>query len=158
MLARWVGSVFNATRMALLYALWLTGLVLCACTDSDTPEQRVRAVIAAMQTAAEARDTGDFMNFIASDFRNPEGQGFDDVQRLVRGYLLTHQSVYLLTRIEELDFPVAGEAQVDLTVGTAGKPMGTGSGWDLAADVHHLKLVLREQDGDWKVIHASWRH
>jgi len=131
-------------------------VLLTACSDPQSPEQQVRDVITGMQAAAEARDAGNFMALIASDFRNTEGQEFEDVQRYLRGYLLTHQSIHLLARIEQLEFPVAEEAHVSLAVGMAGEQVGGGS-WDLAADLYEFDLVLREQDGDWKVINGAWR-
>lgn len=131
-------------------------LLLAACSDPESSEQRVRSVIAGMQAAAEARDAGDFMEFIAPEFRNPEGQGFDDVQRYLRGYLLTHQSVHLLTRIQQLEFPVPQEAHVTLSVAMAGKQAGGGT-LDLSASSYEFDLVLREEAGAWRVINATWR-
>ena len=142
------------TRVAILVA----GGIACfaACSDPESSEQRVRSVIAGMQAAAEARDASDFMEFIAPEFRNPEGQGFDDVQRYLRGYLLTHQSVHLLTRIQQLEFPVPQEAHVVLSVGMAGKQAGGGT-LDLSASSYEFDLVLREEAGAWRVINATWR-
>jgi hypothetical protein len=142
---------------ALRHAFFQTAvLLLSACSDPQSSEQRVRNVIAGMQAAAEARDASDFMEFVATDFRNSSGQGFEDVQRYLRGYLLTHQSIHLLTRIEQLEFPVPQEAQVILSVGMAGKQVGGGA-MDMAANLYEFKLVLREESGDWKVINGAWR-
>ena len=137
--------------------LQATVLLLTACSDPQSPEAQVRAVIAAMQAAAEARSASDFMDFVSPDFRNPSGMGFADVQRNLRGYLLTHQSIHLLTRIEQIEFPVAEEARVSLSVGMAGKQVGGGT-LDMSADLYEFELVLRAEDGDWKVIHGAWRH
>lgn len=145
-------SRFVRCVMPLRHAFFPIVLLLSACSDPQSPEQQVRAVIAAMQVAAEARDTRDFMQFVASDFRNGDGQGFEDVQRALRGYLLAHQSVHLLTRIEAVEFPVPEEAHVDLAVGMAGRQDA-----GLAADLYEFELVLREAGGDWKVIYAKWQ-
>jgi ketosteroid isomerase-like protein len=139
---------------ALRRTVLLLQLLLCGCSDPQSPEEQVRAVINGMQAAAEARDTSDLMDFIDPDVRDAEGRGFEEIQRYVRGYLLAHQSVHLLTRIELLEFPVPGDARVRLAVGMAGT---SGAGGNLAADLQQLDLVLRQQDGSWKVIHASRR-
>jgi hypothetical protein len=133
---------------ALLYA------PLCACTDAASPEAQVRAAIAGMEAAAEARDASDVMEFVAPEFRSAEGQGVEDLQRYLLGYLLAHQSIHLLTRIEELEFPVDGEAHVRLSVGMAGTGAAAG-GWELATDVQQLDLVLRRQADQWLVVYAE---
>jgi hypothetical protein len=107
-----------------------------------------------MQAAAEARDASDEMDFVAADFRGAEGQDFAEMQRYLRGYLLAHQSIHLLTRIDSLQFPVAGEARVQLSLGMAGTSRAAGT-WDLSADMQQLDLVLRQQQGDWKVVYAT---
>ena len=142
--------------LMLCRALIVIGLLLAACSDPQSAEQRVRGVIEGMQAAAEARDDSDFMAFVSADFRNPEGQMFDDVQRYLRGYLLTHQSVHLLARIERLEFPVPEEAHVALSVAMAGTQAGGGA-LDLTAGSYEFDLVLREDAGKWQVINASWR-
>jgi hypothetical protein len=144
----------RAALPAVLLSILLT--VCCACSDPQSPEAQVRAVIDAMQVAAETRDASDVMEFVAADFRSAEGQGFDDMQRYLRGYFLAHQSIHLLTRIEALEFPVAGEAQVRLSVGMAGRPLEAGA-WELATKVEELDLVLRQTSGQWQVVYATRR-
>jgi hypothetical protein len=148
------GSLPNRSVIAALHHVFLQMLLLSACSDPQSPEAQVRAVIDAMQTAAEARDASDVMDFVASDFRSAEGQDFADMQRYLRGYLLAHPSVHLLTRIDALEFPVAGEARMQLSVGMAGKAVTAGA-WDLSADLQQLDLVLRQQQGHWKVVYAA---
>jgi ketosteroid isomerase-like protein len=146
------------TRAAPYRARWLSMLWIgcCACSDPQSPEAEVRAVIDALQAAAETRDASDVMAFVAADFRSAEGQGFDDLQRSLRGYFLAHQSIHLLTRIEALEFPVAGEAHVRLSVGMAGRPLEAGA-WELATDIEELQLVLRRTTVGWQVVHAARR-
>jgi hypothetical protein len=144
----------TALHHALVLAMLLTGF--CACSDSQSPEAQVRTVIAAMQSAAEARDASDLMEFVAADFRSAEGQSFPDMERYLVGYLLAHQRIHLLTRIEQLEFPIPGEAHVRLSVGMAGKAV-VGGTWELAADIQELDLVLREDAGQWQVVYAAKR-
>ena len=145
-------SPARRSRMAALHQVLL--LLLAACSDPQSPEARVRAVIDGMQAAAEARDASDVMDFVAADFRSADGQDFAEMQRYLLGYLLAHQSVHLWTRIDSLEFPVAGEARVQLSVGMAGKSAGAGPA-QLSADLQQLDLVLRQQQGEWKVVYAA---
>jgi hypothetical protein len=129
--------------------------LLTACDDPGSPEQQVRAVIASMETAAEARDVGDLMEHISASYRDAQGQDRAEASRYARGYFIANQSVHLLTRIESLEFPAADEARVKLQVGMAGRGGETGSG-GVSADLHDFDLVLVQEGGEWKVSYADW--
>jgi hypothetical protein len=146
----------RSANVALQRVLLATLCVIAACSDPQSPEQQVREVLAGLQHAAEARDASQFMEFISNDCRTAQGQGFDEIQRYLRGYLLTHQSIHLLTRIEQLEFPVPAEARVSLAVGMAGQPVAAGA-LDLAAELRQFELVLQQQDGTWKVVYGAWQ-
>jgi hypothetical protein len=130
-------------------------LLLAACADSGSPEQQVRAVIDAMETAAEARDVGDLTEHLSASYRDAQGQDREQAARYARGYFIANQSVHLLTRIESLEFPAADEARVKLQVGMAGRGGESGQG-SLSADLHDFDLVLVREGGDWKVSYADW--
>ncbi|MDY6947718.1 MAG: hypothetical protein SXG53_18575 [Pseudomonadota bacterium] len=128
---------------------------LAACGEADSPEQQVRAVIDQIESAAENRDVGEFSEHLSEDFRDSTGMGADEVARYLRGYFIANQSIQLLTRIEQLDFPTDGEARAQVLVGMVGREAAAASQWDLAADLHTFKLALRREDGDWKVTFAE---
>ena len=130
-------------------------LLLTACSDSASPEQQVRAVIDAMETAAEARDVGDLTEHLSANYRDAQGQDREQAARYARGYFIANQSVHLLTRIESLEFPAADEARVRLQVGMAGRGGEAGAG-GLSADLHDFDLVLVREGGEWKVSYADW--
>ncbi|HKE96264.1 MAG TPA: hypothetical protein VKB34_18285 [Povalibacter sp.] len=80
-------------------------VLLSACSEPDSPEAQVRKAIDAMETAAEARDTSDVMEFVATDFRDAYGQGAAELETYLRGYFIANQSLHLLTRINRIDSP-----------------------------------------------------
>jgi len=140
---------------------WSAGLLgvialLGGCGAQDTPEIRVRAVIAAGEQAAEARDLSGILEYVSPAFRAEHGGGREELKQYLRGYLVTHQSVHLLVRIEDIEFPYRDYARVQLTVGTLGREAIAAEQFDLAADVNDVVLELQLEDDEWKVVRAAW--
>lgn len=130
---------------------------VAACAPDETPEARVRAVIAAGETAAEARDLSALMELVGDGFRDGEGGGREDLKRYLRGYFVAHQSIHLLTRVDAVELPYRDMAKVSLTVGTLGREAAGANAFDVAADVYDVELDLELEEGDWRVTRASWR-
>ena len=139
-------------RTALLLALVLTG-----CGRESSPEDELRAVVAEAEAAAEARDATALSGLVADDYRDVRGNGVDEIRRYVRGYLIAHQSVHLLVRIEEIELKATDLARLRATVGMVGREAEGAAAWDLAADVYEFDLTLAREAGDWKVTRADWR-
>lgn len=137
-------------------AAWLV-IGLAGCGTPDSPEVQVRAVIASAEQAAEARDVSAVMELVSPDYADAEGRQAAELSRYLRGYFIANQSIHLLTRIDSLEFPARDVAEVALTVAMVGREAEAQSAWDLAADVHSLRLTLMEKDGDWRVTHAERR-
>jgi hypothetical protein len=135
-------------------AAWLA-IGLAGCGAPDTPEMQVRAVIDAAEQAAEARDVSAVMQFVSPDYADADGRRAAELSRYLRGYFIANQSLHLLTRIDSLEFPATGVAEVELTVATVGRDAEAKSAWDLAADAHTLRLILMQEAGDWRVTHAD---
>ena len=135
---------------------WLT-LLLSGCGDPDSPEQRVRSVIAEMEIAAEARDVGDVTQWLAPHYRDAHGNSVDDIARALRGYFIGNQSVHLLTRIQEITFPNEDEARATVLVGMVGRDAAAANAWDLAAELYEFEIALLYLDEEWRVSWAEWR-
>lgn len=150
--ARWPGSAWRITALCACAAL-LPG----ACGRDDSPEAQVRAVVAAAEKAAEDRDASALFELIAADYRDGRGHDAAEIKRYVRGYLVAHQSIHMLTRVEDVQLPAADLARVRVTVGMLGREAGPESSWDLAADVYEFDVTLAREDGDWRVTRADWR-
>ena len=130
--------------------------MLAACGDANSPEQQVRAVIDEMEAAAEARDVGELVQHLSAEYRDSHGMSPDEATRYARGYFLANQSIHLLTRIEQIEFPLPDEARARVLVGMVGRDGNATGNWDLVADLYVFKLALRQEDGEWKVSFAEW--
>jgi hypothetical protein len=148
--------VIEARRGTSLAALLVFGSLLGGCGEPNSPEAQVRAVVTEAREAAEARDASRLFDLIDPGYRDPRGYGAEELKHYLRGWLIAHQSVRLLTRVNSIEFPTEDLARLSVTVGMVGREAG-GDAWDLAADVHDLDVSLAREDGAWRVIRANWR-
>ena len=129
---------------------------LAGCTAEPTPEERIRELIREAEAAAEARDTGDVMAFIAEDFHDERGLTREDLRNYLRALFLRYQSIHLLVKVSSIEV-TDDRATAIVLVAMAGQPLLDDNLLMLRADAHRLDLGLRERDGDWQVETASWR-
>lgn len=130
-------------------ATWVT-----ACGTAEPPEQQVRAVLEAAETAVEARDVSAVLDLVSSDYTDSDGRRREELGRFLRGYFIANQSIRLLTRIESLEFPAADVAEVTMQAGMVGREAEADSAWNLAADLYRFDLTLMRDGGDWLITHA----
>jgi hypothetical protein len=150
-----------------LGAVWLAraaraalAVLLCAgaCADRDAPEDRVRAVLASLEEAAEARDAAAMKEHVSERYRDARGQDRQAVAALVTFHFLRNRSVHLLTRVGAVTIAEPGEARVEALVAMAGAPIPSPEALvRLRADLYRFDLDLREEEGDWRVVSADWR-
>jgi hypothetical protein len=143
----------SATRQALALSSFL---LLAGCGAPDSPEAQVRAVVAEAEQAAEARDASRLADLVDPGYRDPQGNGAQEIQRYLRGWLIARQDLRLLTRIDAMEFPAENLARLSVTVGMLGREAG-GEAWDLAADVYEIDLTLARDGDEWRVTRAEWR-
>ena len=124
----------------------ITAGLLAACGTRTSDEELVRALIDELESAAEARDASDVLEFVASDYE--DAQGFDraQLQNFLRGYFLAHPKIELLVDVEELTFPADGLAQATISVTSVS-----------LNDPDHvqLRVEFRRNDGAWQVKRAD---
>ncbi len=144
--------------LTVIAGAWLHATaMLGGCARSDTPEAQVRAVIAAGEQAAEARDLSGLLAHVSPAFLDEHGGGQDELKQVLRGYFVTHQSIALLTRIDSVEFPYRDLARVRLTVGTLGREAAGATAFEFATDINEIVLELKLEDDEWKVVRAAWQ-
>jgi hypothetical protein len=92
---------------------------------------------------------------IADDYRDGAGRGADEIRRYLHGYLIAHQSIHLITRIDAIEVEGMEVARAQVSVGMLGRE--SNSNWDLAADIQRFDLRLAREDGEWRVTRAGWQ-
>ena len=119
----------------------------------------MRAVLAALEAGAEARDAAAMKEHVSERYRDARGQDRRAVAALVALHFLENRSVHLLVRVRALEIGPPGEARVDALVAMAGVPIPAPESLvGLRADLYRFELRLREEeDGAWRVVSAEWR-
>lgn len=137
-------------------ALALAWSVACS-GEAQTPEERVRAVLAAIEAAAEARDVAALKEHVSDTYRDAQGNDRRALAGVATMHFLQHDAVHLLTRVRAVELVRDGEAQALALVAMAGTPIESAEWLDsLRADLYRFEVTLREEDGAWRVTAASW--
>ena len=146
------------TRPFAIHEMWAAilavVLALASCARS-TPEEEVRAVFAAAETAAEDRDVSGVMDLVSDRYSDPAGNDKAAIKALMQGFFIVNQSVHLLMRVEELEFPSADLATAHLSVGMLGRQAA--EDWAFAADVYEFDVRLVREEDEWRLQSATWR-
>ena len=134
------------TALILAVIVGALGATLTACGSRTSDEEQVRALIDSLETAAEARDASDVLEFVAADYEDAQGLDRAQLQNFLRGYFLAHPKIELLVGVEALEFPADGLAQAELTVTSLSLT---------DPDRVQLKVELRREGDAWRVSRAD---
>ena len=135
-----------------LFTLCLAGLMaLLAACSGEPPEAALRATIADMQAAAEARDSSALVDRFSEEFVGPEGMDRDQFRRYLAVIWLRNREVGV--NLGPLEVELIGErAIVEFTAAATG-----GSGWlPDRAQVYRVSTGWRIEGGEWRLISARW--
>jgi len=143
-------------RVLVLLAVCILGMVGCS-DRGPTPEDQIRALIAAGEQAAEAKDILALRDRVSSKYRDRDGRDKRELLGVITGYFLRHESIHLVTRIDEIHLEGPDRAQVSFYLGAAGQAV---SDFDalasLRADIYRIELVVVREEGDWRALSAQW--
>jgi ketosteroid isomerase-like protein len=130
--------------------LLLGGIALAGC-KREAPEQALRDTIAAMQAAAEARDTDALFEPIAEDFAASEGMDRQAFRRYVT--VMSLRNARVSVSLGPIDVKLFGDrATADFTAAVSG-----GAGLlPENAQVYDVSTGWRLADGEWRLISAKW--
>jgi hypothetical protein len=130
----------------------LACVLLFACARSD-PERELRAAVAQMAHAVEARTPGDLLEYLADDFtRESSTFGKPDVRRMLAGVILRNEKISvtaIVTSVEITGERARMKVRVVATGGAALFPE-RGQTWDFDA-------AWRREKGRWRVFNAEWQ-
>ena len=127
-------------------------LVVSACSRSD-PEQAVRAQLEALQQAIDARDAGAVEDLLAEDFIGNEGMDRRGAKQLAAAVFLRHREIGARLGPVTVELRGEREAIARFSVLATG---GSGGLLPEQGQVYQVQTGWRLQDGDWKLLNASW--
>jgi hypothetical protein len=126
-----------------------------ACSTPD-PEAEIRALLAAAEQAAEARDTGFFRDLISAGYRDARGNDREQLVNLVRGLFIANQRVEIVSRIDTVELEGDDAARAVVHAGMLGQRAGAALLSGVAADLYRFELELVNDGGEWQIIGATW--
>jgi len=127
---------------------------LAACGgERSTPEEEVRAWLAAVHVAAEEKDRPAIVDRISAAYVDSRGNSRNDVDNTLRGLFLRQNRISILPSVESITIHDGTAAEVVVTVGMAGT---NNSMLGLSADAYRFELELEKDGGDWLLIAARW--
>ncbi|MFI5317343.1 MAG: hypothetical protein ACHQ6T_16710 [Myxococcota bacterium] len=139
-------------------ATFALALALGCSGGAETPEDRVRQVLAALAAAAEARDVGALKAYVSESYKDAEGNDRRTVLGVATAHFMRNSSVYVLMRVSELEIPEPGYASARALVALAGTPIANaGALLSVRADLYRFDLRLRDERGEWRVTSAAWQ-
>jgi hypothetical protein len=142
-----------STRTAVVGAL---AVVLGGCASSD-PETEIRALLAAAEEAAEARDVGFFAALVGESYRDARGNDRDALVRTLRGYFVANQRVEVVSRVDEVVVEGRDAARATVHAGLVGQRAGAALLGGLDAELYRFDLELVNDEGEWRIIGARWQ-
>jgi len=135
-------------------------LALAACSSApDSPEDVVRATLAAIESAADERDAGAVGEHISEAYADARGHDKREVVQVAALHLLRNQAVYTLTRVQSIEVSEPGRAEVRALAALAGRPIPDLDALAVVnADLYRFDVTLREEEpGTWRVVSAAWQ-
>ncbi len=146
-----------STMRASAASCLLLVVMLAACSREPSPKDQIRALVAAAEEGAEARDLSDVMALVSDRYTDLQGQDKAAVREMMGGYFLINQSIHLLTNVEDIKFPANDMATARVTVAMLGRQDDTAGDWSLAAEVYEFDLRFLREDEEWRLQSATWR-
>ena len=147
-------------RIGLRVALAALALLVAACRGEDSsPEAAVRRTLAAIETAARAKELSAIVEHVSEAYADERGNDRQAVRQIAAFHLLRNQSVHTLTRIRSVSFPEPGLAEAEALVALAGTAIPDADVLaTVRADFYRFDVTLREEEpGTWRVTSAQWR-
>jgi hypothetical protein len=138
-------------------ALALCSLVLACSEPPQSPEDRVRATLEAVEQAAEARDVGALKDHISDDYSDARGNDKQKIAGLATFHFMQNRGVHLLVQVRKVVVEKPGEARAVAIAAMAGRPIpGPEALPALNASLYYFDVELHEEDGEWRITRATW--
>ena len=131
--------------------------LLCACGGpAQTPEERIRDLVARAEQAAEDHDLSVFKDSVADDYRDSRGYNRQNILRLIQGMLLRNQQIHLLSLVREVQVQ-QDTARARVLVAMAGRPIESAEVlMDLRADLVRFDVEFLREGDEWRVRAVDW--
>jgi hypothetical protein len=138
--------------------LLLLSLMITACSkEPGSAEDEIRQFIDSGIHAAENRNSSDLADMIRENYSDRQGHNKKQLTSLIRIYFLRNKSIYLFSKIKNIQISGNQNARVELYIAMAGKQIS-----DITllsnyrASIYYFELQLIKPDDEWLLEQASW--
>jgi hypothetical protein len=140
-------------------ALLLASALLVACGgDPASPEERIGALIDAMEQAVEAGSVEQAAELLHPNYRDDIYPNKSAAMRMLAAYLRRHSGIHLFSVVDTIDLAPDG-AGANAVIYVAMSGVAVDSVETLArlrADLYRFDVELGLLEGDWRVLHGRW--
>ena len=131
--------------------------VLASGCGASDPEAEIRAMLAAAEEAAEARDAGFFGDTLGESYRDARGNDREEVLRMLRGLFIANQRIEIVSRVDEIVIEGGDAARAVVHAGMVGRRTDATLIDGLGTDLYRFELELVNDGGNWQVIGADFK-
>lgn len=133
-------------------------LLLAACGEPRSDEQRVRDFLQTVEALAEEREYMELVDLIAGDYLDSRGNDKLKAAAILRAFYLRNREVHLYLRPGEITFPSPGFATVTVHVAMARRPMLESEAARLPiTNMHQVVLELLESGDSFEILRSEWQ-
>jgi hypothetical protein len=134
-------------------AVFTATLLLGGCSKPASDESRLRHAVAAMQKAAEAKQPGPILAYLADDFVGNQVYRKANIRAMLLLHFHQNRHVQVFLRVTRIRLK-ANEAKMACTILLTGRDKHV-----IPERARPLVVdsVWQKRDGKWRVIRASWQ-
>jgi len=150
-------SMRKKLRRVSLLMLVISLLSACNSDPELSEEDKVKATLNAIETAAQERSLSGMVEHLSPSYRDFDGNDYKAVKDLLRLQLLRNQSINIFSKIRELEV-IGNSATAELSVAMASRGVDLSSEANrLRADTHRFSIRLAKEKELWKIKSVSWQ-
>jgi len=135
-------------------------LTLAACSGGQlSGEDRVRALIDAVEQSVEAGLVRKAVNFLHAAYTDPRHTSRQAAGRTLFGITRRHRGIHLFTLTKTVELtPQQDSATAVVFVAMTGIPVESVEALiSVKADLYRFDLVLVEEEGEWRILSSRWQ-
>jgi hypothetical protein len=143
-------------RVVTIFLIFFITITILSC-HKETDEDKVKKVIADIQTAGEEKDVRKIMNNLSKAYSDLQGFNYEGIHRLLLGYFLRYPKISVYINNLTISVENTSARAVFQTVLTSGEK--TGSVTDVipqSLGVWDFDVILKKEANGWKITSAKW--
>ena len=143
-------------RVVTIFLIFVVTVTVLGC-HKETDQDKVKKVIADIQTAGDEKDIRKIMNNLSKTYSDPQGFNYEGIKGLLLGYFFRYPKISVYINSLTISVEDTSARAVFQTVLTSGEK--TGSVIDVipqSLGVWDFDVTLKKELNGWKVTSAKW--